>query len=190
MTNYQIAGLVVPCALRAANAAEGAPIGEETLIQLTGAISTAASVYGITSKREITKAAVKITPDFKQISKSFFLAAKETPVIAKATYSKDYEDIAGFVLQNQDLSARERLKLYGELNENKTAKAFKFLKKLCLAVILISILVCVGIYFLNPEVHDEVNSFFSKIKKHIEKKKKHVEKFIKFINLIAGHVIK
>jgi len=190
MTNYQIAGLIVPSALRAANAAGGSPLGDETLIQLSGIISSIAAVSGIDSKRAITRAAVKTAPEFKQISKAFFQAAKETPVIAKASHSKDYDEIAEFVLANPELSPKERLKLYGELYENRTAKIFEFLKKFSIVVILLSILACIGIYFLNPDAHEAVNAFFDKCRKKLSKLWKHVQRITKIIKQLSGLILK
>ena len=123
MTQYQVASQVVSKALRLANQSAEEPIDSNTLIALSGAVSTAVCVFGHNDKKAIRKSALKITPDFKLIEKTFFTILEEAPLISELTHDKNYDRITEFILEYPELSPEERLHLYFEEYASKSFKA-------------------------------------------------------------------
>ncbi len=192
MKNYQIAGQVVPAALRAANAFENSPLGAETLIQLTGILSSTIAVCGIKNQKAVRKAAVKAVPEFDSIAETFFRVTRETAVIAETACSKNYDEIAEFVTDHSEMTPTERLKLYEEISDQNTLKLHTLIKKICLAVSLISVIGCICIYFFDDDIHEQVNEDIKVFTGHAQKLWKVIQFFGKGIGKlfsIAGKLL-
>ena len=190
MNDYQIAGYVVSGALRAANAAENNPLDAETLIRLSGALSSAVSAYGYKEKKAILKAGMRISPDFAMIADKFFLAMQETPVIADKARSKDYESISEFILENQELSQKERLILYKEQYVPASVKFWKGFRIVCLCVTILCTLLTIGMYLFQPEVRQQFLESWNDMKYQFKKTKKHAQTFLKAVKFLIHQITK
>ena len=186
MNNYQIAAYVVSNALRAANEAQGSPLDAEILIQLSGAVSSTVSVHGADHHKAILKAAYRITPDFEFIAEDFFLILDETPVIASAARSKDYAQIAEFIIANPELTPEERLQLYGETYPSKTVKFWKGFRIVCLSLTLIAVLLQLGLILFQPECREKFLNDWKKMKQHFANVRKHAGTLRKAVRFLSS----
>ncbi len=164
MNNYQIAAHVVANALYSANAMQEFPLSEETLIQLSGALSSAVLRYGATKRRKIFKSGMNVTTDFEQIASDFFMILRETPLIAEQVHTKDYAEITEFIAQNADLSPKERRNLYWEEHATSLAKFCRVMKKIYLVMIILVNAACVAMLIFQPEVREELRKYCKKMK--------------------------
>jgi len=190
MNQYQIASYVTAGALRAANQEAGQPIDAGTMITLSSTISTAVSAYGYKNRRAIQKAARKVTPDFDIIAEDFFQALTETPVIADVTRSKEYHEISEFVIANKDLTAKQRLNLYGEEYAPKSLKFWKGFRIVCLSLTVICVLIQIGMYVFIPEYRKQFLDSWEEMKKHAQKTAKHAKLFMKGFKFILHQITK
>lgn len=190
MNDYQIAGYVVSGALRASNTAQASPLDDGTLIQLSGALSSAVSAYGYREQKAVLKAGLRISPDFALIADDFFLALKETPVIAEKARSKEYESISEFVIENKELTRKERLALYKEQYVPASVKFWKGFRIACLCVTILCAVLTVGMYLFQPEVRRQFLESWNAMKQQFEKTKKHAKTFIKALKFLIHQITK
>ncbi|MBE6877371.1 MAG: hypothetical protein E7496_11765 [Ruminococcus sp.] len=190
MNDYQIAGYVVSGALRAANAQTDSPLDAETMIQLSGALSSAVSAYGCREQRKILKAGLHVSSDFALISDDFFLALKEVPGIADKARSKEYEAISEFVIQNKELTRKERLVLYKEQYVPASVKFWKGFRIVCLSVTILCAVLTVGMYLFNPEIRQQFLENWNAMKRQFEKTKKHAKAFGKAVKFLIHLITK
>ncbi len=190
MNQFQIASRVVSGALRAANAAAGNPLDAETMIALSGTVSTAVSVHGEKNYKAIVKEAMKITPDFSLISEDFLLALAETPVIAEAVRAKNYEEISEFVIGNKDMSRKERFQLYADEYTPQSVKFWKGFRIVCLCITIICIIADICIYIFNPEIRKELTDKLTALKVSAKNIWKYIKKFLKAIKFVIHQITK
>lgn len=190
MNDYQIAAYVVSNALRAANTVQENPLDAGVLIQLSGTVSSAVAVYGVKNRKAIRKAALQVTPDFKIIAEDFFLALKETPYIASVFRSKEYRDIAEFVIRNKHLSAKKRVQLYREQYAPKSAKFWKTFRIICLSITLICTMLNIGLILFSPERRQQFLDDWHRMKEHAAKVRKYAKTFSKAVKFLMHQIKK
>ncbi len=190
MNDYKIAAYVVPGALRAANAAEENLLDASALIELSGVLSSAVSAYGYREQKAILKAALKVNPDFAQIAENFFLALKETPAIAESARSKDYEQISGFIIENKEMTARERMKFYSEQYASSGVKFWKVFRIVCLCITILCTLLTIGMYLFKPEIREQFLHDWKEMKDCAAKVKKHAKTFGKAAKFLIHQLTK
>ncbi|MBR0485508.1 MAG: hypothetical protein IJJ69_12180 [Oscillospiraceae bacterium] len=190
MNDYQIAGYVVSGALRTANHAGNSPLDTETLIRLSGALSSAVSAYGYREQKAIRKAGMQISPDFADIADDFFLALKETPVIADKARSREYEKISEFVIENKELTQKERLALYKEQHVPASVKFWKSFRIVCLCVTILCTVLTIGLYLFQPEVRQQFLESWNDMKYQFKKTQKHAKTFLKAIKFLLHQITK
>ncbi len=190
MNDYKIAGYIVPGALRAANAQHNAPLNTEFMIQLSSTVSSAVAAYGAGNQKAIRKAAEKCCPDFALIAEDFFLALEETPVIAQTANSKEFESIAEFVLEYKDLTPKERIQLYSEQYASNSTKLRKIFRILCLCLLVLGSVICIGMYLFQPEIRKEFLEDCRKLKERVKKIGRYAAKFMKAVKFILHQMTK
>ena len=190
MNDYQIAGYVVSGALRAANTAQDSPLDDGTLIQLSGALSSAAATYGSREQRKILKAGLQVSPDFALISDYFFLALNETPFLADKAHSKEYESISEFVIENKEMTKKERLALYKEEYVPAGVKFWKGFRMVCLCVTILCAVITIGMCLFQPEMRRQFQESWNDMKYQFQKTKKHAKAFCKAGKFLIHQITK
>ncbi len=190
MNDYKIAAYIVPGALRAANAAEENPLDTATLIELSGVLSSAVSTYGCRQQKVILKAALKVNPDFKMIAENFFLALKETPAIAEVVHTKEYQHVSEFIIENKNMTARQRMKLYNEQYASSGVKFWKGFRTACLFLTVLCTLLTIGICLSKPEYREQLLQTWKKLKESAGKIKNHAKIFCKTVKFLIHQLTK
>ena len=190
MNQFQIAAGIVPCALRAANAANENPVDAGTMIALSGALSTAVSVYGEKNRKAMIKAALQVTQDFEILAEDFFDVLEEAPAIATLARSKNYQEIAEFIIENKELSRKERFQLYADEYEAPGVKFWKGFRIVCLSLTILCAAAGLCLYFFDPERRQKFLENLEELKKRASEFRKHLAAFGKAVKFLIHQITK
>lgn len=154
-------------------------LSENDITKLAAVIISNICKYGYQSKKIIADAKLSAFKEFLPIAEKFLDNLHATVQIAEEHNEKRYDKIIDFVIDNSDLTAKEKVRLYINVEKEKDKLKKEWLEKIMPLACLLSVTIILVIIVVDPKAAKKLINAIVKMVKII------TDGFVKIINAIG-----